>query len=89
MTDPRLHDGEDERVFLDLPVTAPTGGLVDVMSLKAHTPNSCADAGLQCVNAVILAMDVGLYDTTLMASKCRSCGMVMAWFNVGADSGNN
>ena len=30
-----------DRVFLDLPVTAPEGGILDVLTLKAHTPHYC------------------------------------------------
>ena len=71
-----------DRVFLDLPVTAPEGGLLDVLTLKAHTPHYCGDDGRQCVNGIILALDVGMFATTLMASRCRNCGTVLAWFNV-------
>ena len=71
-----------DRVFLDLPVTAPEGGPLDALTLKAHTPQYCVDGGRECVNGIILAMDVGMFATTLMASRCRNCGTVLAWFNV-------
>ena len=71
-----------DRAFLDLPVTAPKGGLLDVLTLKAHTPHFCGDDGHQCVNGIILALDVGMFATTLMASRCRTCGTVLAWFKV-------
>ena len=83
--DQDLPQGTD-RVFVDLPVAAPQGGLIDTLTLKAHTPSYCPDRGRECVNGVILAMDVGMVATTLMASRCRTCGTVIAWFNESGGS---
>ena len=71
-----------DRIYHDLP-TGPTGhNPIEALTLKAFPARSCIADGYQCVNAVIMTLDVGFHDTVLMASKCRGCGGVTVWFNV-------
>lgn len=69
-----------DRIYQDLPI-GPTGhNPIDALTLRAFPTRSCITDGYECVNAVFVTLDVGL-GIVLMASKCRGCGGVIAWFN--------